>query len=87
MVMGLTVAYSFLSQLLCARCQALSNGAMIPAVEDFSQKQQAVDEPRSMAGRRLLQPQELRAQLEGLANKRYVDNQRHKHHHTYQHRG
>lgn len=45
---------------------------MIPAVEDFTQKLQASDTPLSMAGRRLLQPQELRAQLEGLANKRYA---------------
>ena len=36
-----------LDQLLCGRCQALSNGAMIPGVEDFAQKvqqaQQAAD--------------------------------------------
>lgn len=29
------------AQVLCVRCSGLCNGAMIPAVEDFTQKQHA----------------------------------------------
>ncbi len=49
---------------------------MIPAVEDFSQKlaagDAATDQIRSMSGKRLLQPEQLREQLVGLAKKRCI---------------
>lgn len=54
---------------------------MIPAVEDFSQKlaiangedgEDGQDQPRSMSGKRLLQPQQLRDQLVGLVSKRCI---------------
>ena len=64
-----------LDQLLCRRCQELSNGAMIPAVADFAQRVGAAAEAaaagaegggsggRGWEGKRLVQPEELRAQL------------------------
>ena len=51
-----------LDQLLCRRCQELSNGAMIPAVADFAQQLQ----PRAVAGfegKLLLTPEQLRERL------------------------
>ena len=47
------------SQLLCGRCQGLSNGAMLPGVRDFAQR--GYDDDAS-----LMTPDELRSSLEGV---------------------
>jgi transcription initiation factor TFIID subunit TAF12 len=49
-----------LLQVLCARCTSLSNGAMIPAVQDFTQKAWAEQQQQLLAaqGRQQQQQQE-----------------------------
>jgi nitric-oxide synthase len=56
-----------LNQLLCVRCQGLSNGAMLPGVADFAQRATApaADGPTPSVGytKALLMPEQLRQQL------------------------
>lgn len=53
-----------LKQVLCERCSGLCNGAMIPAVEDFAQKQQLLLESKRLM--ELRQQQEAEVGEEGL---------------------
>jgi nitric-oxide synthase len=57
---GQKLQHKQLGQLLCVRCHGLSNGAMIPAVEDFSQRQQHAS---GFASKSLVTPEELRRRL------------------------
>jgi nitric-oxide synthase len=59
--------------LLCARCQALSNGAMIPGVADFQQLKSAADASSPSLGfnaKALATPDQLRDQLKEVRSSR-----------------
>ncbi|KAL3152747.1 hypothetical protein ABBQ38_012336 [Trebouxia sp. C0009 RCD-2024] len=56
-------------RILCERCQELSNGRMIPAVQDFSSRQMS---DAQLAGKALISPDQLRAQLKGLSEQRIL---------------
>ncbi|DBA83038.1 TPA: hypothetical protein ACH3X1_006811 [Trebouxia sp. C0004] len=58
-----------LNKLLCGRCQELSNGHMVPAVEDFSSRNLS---GLQLAGKALISPDQLRNQLKGLAEQRIL---------------
>lgn len=69
-----------LDQLLCSRCQALSNGAMIPAVADFPQQQNLAHDTTDSSPimrttgfqhkKSLVTPDELRKELQTVRNTR-----------------
>lgn len=61
-----------LNQLLCARCQALSNGAMVPGVADFSTGRVPYPETptQSATSKQLATPEELRKELLCVRNSR-----------------
>ncbi|KIY95277.1 Putative nitric oxide synthase [Monoraphidium neglectum] len=57
-----------LNQVLCERCAGLCNGAMIPAVEDFTQKKQLLEESRKL--QELFERQQQQLQQEAEARQR-----------------
>lgn len=65
-----------LNQLLCARCQALSNGAMVPGVADFSTDRALYNPQSTPTGstdhvlRQLATPEQLRRDLQEVRNSR-----------------
>ncbi|KAL0044056.1 hypothetical protein WJX82_006266 [Trebouxia sp. C0006] len=61
--------HKHLNKLLCERCQELSNGHMVPAVEDFSSRNLS---GLQLAGKALISPAQLRNQLKGLAEQRIL---------------
>ncbi|KAK9806106.1 hypothetical protein WJX72_001602 [[Myrmecia] bisecta] len=58
-----------LDQLLCGRCHELSHGAMVAAVEDFTQRSSGA---ATINGRRLVTPEELRRQLAVVKDTRAI---------------
>ncbi|KAK9841484.1 hypothetical protein WJX74_006630 [Apatococcus lobatus] len=62
-----------LQQVLCERCQALSHGGMVPGVLERSSRQQDPPGGHSAAQmRRLVSPEELKAQLAGVRDTKAV---------------
>lgn len=76
--LAVKLRHRHLNHLLCARCQALSNGAMIPGVEDFAQQRQKSGNGTSGSERTsgfavpkaLVTPEELRQQLRNVRDTR-----------------
>lgn len=59
-------------QVLCRRCHELSNGAMVPGVEDFSQRVAREPGQLQLNGKLLVTPEQLRAQLTPVKSKRAI---------------